>query len=712
MTPLTPTNSPQPETSPEPVQKFHFLRANKRPILSFGSAIVVGYFAAPFFFKAPVTETVLPSTLPTETGILIPASSVMTLRSTPAASIPITGQVKLVANVTGKAPVGGAVARWLVEPGQKVQKGQGVVEISTGRAIRPAPAAEASQTLAEKQQINAANDQLELAQKLSTAQSQLRAAKERVANAQEKVGEARQLIKRLQNGETVTAQPTRTRKRIVKRTVTPAQPADASPSAPSADEIKAQAALKTAQRNADAAQTSQRQAEAAAKGAERAFASSKAAAKDAEKRLTLTEAAFDDGKVSGADVHESRIAVDDANVAVKAAESMLDPTKREADAQKKNAAAALAQLDDAKKALDAAKSQNKTRVAVAPTPEIVEEVVEEVIPDSTSSEPASAISIIDASKMAQAALAESKAAAREADRLTSQVESYRRQAHSSNTEIEQASQGLMRAQQRVLDSVPRPQFTVCEAPNSGTIVWISRMASEVGVGDSVFGVAANQRFKALMQVDTPVWKNIKIGQIVSGSLGKIKPQANLPMLAPSVGGATYSPVVSKEVSLNIKVTKVTPPTAPDTSAEVEGDIEVISGTSSSLDAGKVLAVSLPSDQKTNILSVPEGAVQTVSGKSYVAILSELPEPAATPAAVADENSGAAASGVKEIPTEPKGESYLLEWKPVEVGAKKGGVQEIRSGVQMGTRIVSNILSLLPQVDLDPKSTSIVTVSDI
>jgi len=637
---------------------------------------------------------------------------VMTLRAAPAASIPITGQVKLIANVTGKAPIGGAVARWLVEPGQKVQKGQGVVEISSGQATRPASAAEASQSAAEKQQINAANDQLELAQKLSTAQSQLRAATERVAKAQDKVSEARQLIKRLQDGETVTAPQTRTRKRVVKRTVTPAQTTESSPSAPSADEIKAQAALKTAQRNADAAQASQRQAEAAAKGAERAYAASKAAVKDAEKRLTLTEAAFDDGKVSGADVHESRIAVDDANVAVKAAESMLDPTKREADVQKKNATAALAQLDDAKKALDAAKSQNKTRVAVAPTPEVIEEVVEEVVPDSTSTEPASAISIIDASKMAQEALAESKAASREADRLTSQVESYRRQAHFSNNEIEAASQGLMRAQQRVLDSVPRPQFTVCEAPNSGTIVWISRMASEVGVGDSVFGVAANQRFKALMQVETPTWKNIKIGQIVSGSLGKIKPQAHLPMLSPTVGGATYSPVVSKEVSLNIKVTKVTPPSAPDTTAEIEGDIEVISGASSSLDAGKVLAVSLPSEQKTDIMSVPEGAVNPFGGKNYVAILTELPEPIVTPTEAASETPSDSAAKPSETPAEPKGESYLLEWKPVEVGAKKGGVQEIRSGVQMGTRIVSNILSLLPQVDLDPKSTSIVTVSDI
>jgi multidrug efflux pump subunit AcrA (membrane-fusion protein) len=704
MTQLSPTNIPNPELLPAPVQKFQFLRTNKRPILSFGGALIVGYFIAPLMFKSPVGSSP-EEVLSTDSGFSIPASSVMTVSSTPSAVIPITGEVKLIATVTGKAPVGGAVARWLVEPGQKVEKGQGILEISSGEAVRPAPAAEVSQTRAEKAQINAANEQLELAQRLARAQSQLRAAKERVANAQEKVGQARQIIQRLQNGEDVV-QPAQIRKRVVKRSVTPSQSVEHSPSP---EELKAQASLKAAQRIADAARASQIQAEAEAKNAERAIATTKTAVKNAERRLALTEEAFADGRVSGADVHESRVAIDEANTAVKVAEARVEPAKREAENQQRNVTAALAHLDEAKKALAQAKSQSKTVIAAAPTPEIIEEVIEEVIPE-TSSAPASPISFAEASRMAQAALAESQAASREADRLTAQVETYRKQAHATNAEIRDASDSLLEAQQRVLDSVPRPRFTICSSPHSGTIVWISRMASEVGPGDNVFGIASDNKFKAMLKVNSPAWKTIKIGQLVSGSLGKTKQPSVANTLAPRVEGATYVPSANKEVSLNVKVTKIVPPTAPDEPATVEGDIDVLSGASSSLDNGKVLSVSLPANQKSGAIRVPASAVWEKDGRSFVVTLS--PQPKAEPSPTLAPVTGTSSPQVTPSLEEPEGDNYLLKWKEVEVSAKIGNEKEIRGGVQLGTQIVSDILSLLPQIELDPKFTSPVTVTDI
>jgi multidrug resistance efflux pump len=706
MTQISPTNTINPESPQSSGQKFQFLRANKRPILSFGSALIVGYFITPLMLKAPLQESST-DVISSDSSFLIPASSVMTVRSSPSSIIPTTGEVKLIATVTGKAPVSGAVARWLVEPGQKVEKGQGILEISSGSAVRPAPAAEASQSRAEKAQINAANEQLELAHKLSRAQSQLRAAKERVSNAQEKVGEARQIIQRLQSGEEVI-EPVRIRKRIVKRSVTPTQQTE--PTA-TPEEVKAQAALKTAQRAADAARASQIQAEAEAKNAERAVANSKTAVKNAEKRLALTEEAFADGRVSGADVHESRVAVDEANTAVKVAESKVEPAKREAEQQQKIASVALAALDEAKRTLAQAKLHSKTNVAAAPTPKIVEEVIEEVDPETTSQTSTNTISFEEASRMAQAALAESQAASREADRLTAQVETYRKQAHTSNSEIKEASDGLLEAQQRVLDSVPRPRFTICNSPHSGTIVWISRLASEVGTGDNVFGIASNNQFKAIMKVNTPAWKSVKIGQIVSGSLGKPTHPSTptLPISSPTVGGATYIPTASKDVSLKVKVTKITPPTSPDTPAVIEGDIDVLSGNKSNLDAGKVLSVSLPADQKAGSIRVPARAVWEKDGRSFVVTLSPRPKAEPTPTSIPiKEGTEVDAESVEE----PAGEEYLLQWKEVEVSAKLGNEKEIRGGVALGTQIVSDILSLLPNIELDPKFTSTVTVTDV
>ena len=688
---LSPANSPS-----------RFSQSKWRPAMACGGAFLIGYLAMPQLFK--VRGAVAETAAPTSAAVVIPASAVMSVRPAKASATQIRGEVKLVANVTGKSPVGGAIARWLVEPGAKVSKGQPVVEISSGQATRPAPTAEIRQTQAEKQQIQAANEQLELAQKMANAQTRLRLAQDRVLRAQEKVGEARTLIRRLQSGDSVSAPsvaPAKIRKKVVKRTV------PAKENAPSGEEIRAASALQSARNAAEAAQSAHSRAVAELKGVEKSVASSKSAIKDAEKRLALTETAFEEGKLSGADVHESRVALDEAQSAAKNSEGKIEAAKREVEAKAKLLASANAELETAKQ--EAARARG---ARPASQPEIVTEEVVEVEVDAPQApqrvENSPGISFDGASRMAQRALEESRAATREAEKLTREVASYRAQAHASNLEIEEAAQRLMQAQQKVLDSVPRPQIAVCQAPQNGTVVWISRLATEVGRGDSVFGMAANARYKAQLRVAAPAWKNMKVGQIVPATIGRNSENVSLaPAPAPEVRGATYSPVPIKPMMLNIAITKITPPAenaADKTMALVEGEIQMLSNTEATLSAGEILLATLPLSGKVGALRVPERAIFEENGAHFVATLS--------PTAGETNASTAPTATAQPLAPQPEGEIYTLRWVEVQAGKVAAGEREIRASIPMGTRIVGDVLTLLPQVELDPKLTAQVMVSHI
>jgi hypothetical protein len=109
------------------------------------------------------------------------------------------------------------------------------------------------------------------------------------------------------------------------------------------------------------------------------------------------------------------------------------------------------------------------------------------------SEDSGSLSLDAAQKMALDALEESRRARREADRMQARVDEYNRQVKASRRQFQGAAESLQEAQQQVLNSVPRPRFTSAYAPASGTVVWISRLAREVGRGDAVFGLSRGQR---------------------------------------------------------------------------------------------------------------------------------------------------------------------------------------------------------------------------
>ena len=78
-----------------------------------------------------------------------------------------------------------------------------VLELSTGPTSRPATGAEREQNSAESAQIAAVHQQEDLNKRMDTARAQLNEAQIRVAAARHRLLLARQLVLKVQNGETV-----------------------------------------------------------------------------------------------------------------------------------------------------------------------------------------------------------------------------------------------------------------------------------------------------------------------------------------------------------------------------------------------------------------------------------------------------------------------------------------------------------------------------
>ena len=188
-----------PDYSVPPTRLEQLKASNWRPVAVFAGALLVGGLLAPLVI-APANPGAKVAAV-SSWELSLPASSTMLTALSAAPGAPLRGQVAPVADITGKAPVGGAVARWVVEPGARVEAGQPVVQISSGAASAPALPGETKQIEAEQQQTAAADDQLALSQRLTQTQQKLATAQLRVEQAQQNIGQTRALIARLRAGE-------------------------------------------------------------------------------------------------------------------------------------------------------------------------------------------------------------------------------------------------------------------------------------------------------------------------------------------------------------------------------------------------------------------------------------------------------------------------------------------------------------------------------
>ena len=607
----------------------------------------------------------------------MPLASTTVLQPSAAPGRTLRGRVSLVADITGKAPVGGAVARWKVEPGARVQTGQAVVQISSGAASAPPLPGESKVIAAEKQQTAAADDQVALSQRLTDTQTRLAAAQQRVERAQTKVADARELIARLRVGDGGAALPAPVAPKI-KANKTRATPQLAS----------ARAKSRAAQSELESTKSQLARARADLSAAQKSLAPLQAKVSDAQKSATTIEGKFDGGEGSMADIQVAR--------------NTLAEAKSTLDSATKRVETLLGQVPPLEKQLvvksSAAESARQIEAALAAkTPGDTEA--------PATSPQAPAISLDDAAKQVSAAVAESRAAAKEADRLRALVTQYQGQATNTNERVATATQTLQNVPVVSTAPVPRVRFTEATAPASGIVVWIATLAREVGAGQSVFGLSSGHRFIARFEDRSDSWKDARVGQTVSALLAPPAPALQAatsgaapadapPSSATATTATNATPMAERpapitaanSTEVSVRLTRIAPPERAGQPAILEG--EIAPGAGATAGPNWRLLASLPDPKAPAVLAVPNSALVERGNAVWVATIEAAPAVTATPTGTPSAATGEIAAG-------------QLQWQKVEVSAQPGALREIKSGLRAGQRIVTDPLPLL--ADVPPES---------
>ena len=717
-----------PEKAPDysvPTTKLEQFRTSKwRPISAFAGAVLFGSILIPLLIQNANPRATTAATSSWE--LALPASSTMLTELSAAPGEPIRGKISPVADITGTAPTGGAVARWVVQPGTSVKAGEPVVQISSGAASAAPLPGETRQIEAENQQTAAADDQLDLSKQLTTTQQKLAAAQDRVERAQDNISKARATIAGLRNGGAAPALPAPVPRR--KR-------------ASSSNSSKSDAKVVAASGAVDDAQSAYNDTKsqlASARGdlssGQKALAPLQSKVDDAQANVKTIEGKFDGSLASASDVQAARSARDNAKSTLKSASDRLESAQKAIPNLESKLGARESALEDAKRAQRGAIANSNTSAPAdssdaandAPAPK-------SPVADGNSDDK---MSVEQAGKMVDDALAESRAATKEADRLRAQIDSYQSKAQKSNQRIASATQSLENAQEhsqsQMVQSVPRVHFTAASAPASGVVVWIATLAREVGRGQSVFGMSSGKTYRARFEDRTNNWKNARVGQVVNALLAPpaapvaptvapaIAPVAAtktpstndagsppMPILVSPASGAATPAVAAVAAAtptpqldannaaqqgatpVKVRLTRIAPPERAGDPAVLEG--ELVSQSNAAGPNYRLLA-SLPSVGAPNILAVPDSALVQRDGAWMVAVIEPNARPAAevTPAAMQTP----APEATPEVTAEaPMG---TLSWRKVEVGASDGIMRRVNSGLKQGERIVTDPLPLIAQ----------------
>ena len=689
-----------------PPTKLEQLKSsNWRPVAAFAGALLVGGLLMPLVIgggKAPENTQAVSSW-----ELALPASSTMVTQLSAAPGAPIRGQISPVADITGHAPTGGAVARWSVQPGTSVRAGQDVVQISSGAASAAPLPGESRQIQAEEQQTAAADDQMDLAKRLTSTQQKLAAAQSRVEAAQQNIAKTRAIIANLRAGDAATG-----------AVATPPAPRrKASSSSLSGEKIAAaRAATKNAQASFNSTKAQLDTARADLSAAQKSLAPLQSRLDDAQKNVTAIEAKFDGSLASASDVQAARSARDNAKSTLKSATLRLENAQKQIPTLEKQLATRERAADDARRAQNAV-------IAAAPDQSNADDSPAPVANNNASN---NAMSVEDAANLVDAALAESRAATREADKLRAQIDAYQAQAQQSNQRITRATEQLqnaqLRAQSQVVQSVPRVRFTAATAPASGVVVWIATLAREVGAGQSVFGIASGKKYRARFEDRTDGWKNARVGQIVNALLAPPtqtpapavatpapKPSASdagsppMPVLVAPAPASSPAQAATRAPELNgsnavqqgatpvkVRLTRITPPASAGAPAILEGELV---GANGSAGPNSRLLASLPNANAPTILAVPDSALVQRDGAWMVAVIESeaQPQTEVTPA-----------SDQKAAPNEaqPVG---ILAWREVQVGEGDGIARRVKVGLKAGERIVTDPLPLIAQAPPESKT---------
>ncbi|PQV65281.1 hypothetical protein B1R32_10119 [Abditibacterium utsteinense] len=713
MSPVTPTPlAPRAQKA-----RFSFKDSPWRPAVCCAGALGIGLSLAPLMLRPQAVRVEEEAA----SEIVLPQESTLVVTPTLPPGALLRGQIRLVADVLGRAQVDGEVARHLVETGTRVQRGDAVLEISSGVATRAVPLSESRQNRAEQGQIAAADAQTALSQKIAAAQTRLRDAQQRVGRSQTQVGAARDIVRRLQNGAVVASaeipapfrgespqiEPFRLdkpRKRRLRRAARPAEAVN-------------RAALRQAEAAREVAKNSGRELQSAQKtliDAQNSVREADDKLQSTLKNVTDVEARFGAKKASGADVETARDAQKQAQQAVNSADKALLAAKAEVVKREKSAATAQSNADSA--ASQAAKSLSAARLDLdAGATSNEENSAEPVAPESSEERVKSGrVTLDQAIRFAGVALDESRRASRDAERIHAQIEGYQSQVTNSQSRVESATQNLVSAQQKVLDSVPRPRFTASYAPADGVVMWISRLAREVGAGQAVFGLARGEKVAAHFEDKSGLWRSVKKdatlpafvvdpSSVATASVGT----ANTPDAKPTSSiqtGAGANSVTSGKPStkadalsagfpVEVKITEIESPAAPGAAATLTAEVHGAPGTggAASLRAGAAVLIPMPRPHQKATLSVPISALMQRGGVTYLAVLSPM-KAEERPISASFPLKNDAPQKMKAAATEAadaeQSQKFHLGWQRVETGRSDGLRLEITAGLQAGTRVVA------------------------
>lgn len=415
--------------------------------------------ATPLIFQLSAT---LPVTPLSGSSSILPVSSTFVVKSVHHSQpLVLRGRLEALAGKSVTAPISGLVARILVQPGQVVAAGQPVAMISDQAAPAVDQAKVAVQQQAESAQESAARQQAILQGKLEQEQQLLKAAHQRVALASGRLTNARDLLQRMQNGEKITSSEL-----IAAGAQTPTSNTKQAPSS--------QASQSTSEAT-HAVDVNQQQADQAAKNAAQKW-------QVLHVLLMRQTAAKNASTSNGNNVN----AVD-----------TTAPSQADIDNARQNAQKAQAEADSARqKAFVLLQRLNRDAANNSATPQ--------------SAGGGNLITLADATRIAHAALQESKDALAQADAIQSQIKRYQTPVKAASNRITAATSNLENAQRSLFDNPARVQMTPVVASSAGVVQTVQPLATQVNVGDEIATVAPEKLLQLELRDSTGLWRQLRL----------------------------------------------------------------------------------------------------------------------------------------------------------------------------------------------------------
>ena len=665
---------------------------------------------------APITRTMTPAVKEAQ---LVSAADTLLIKANAGATYSILrGTMRAAGTVTGQAPMSGQVSRVMFKVGQNVQVGDRILTL-TGGPIAAAPrGVERQQDRAEAAQVAAVKGQQSVANQISGAQASYNEAKLRVEAAEKRLGAARAVLSRLRNGEQIPlpasahnnsqmgaksgARKRARRKSASKVTVS----ADPQRAAAQRERDAAIAAGVKAQKVADAATAAAKAAFGAAASTDDVVRTKRARVESARAALREVENQFAAGKNKASDVDTARgelasaqAEADDALDKTKNARETSNRLEREAESARKvsgqaadRAAAALQKLQLFAATPGATANSQDTPAPIATT-------------EATPASGSRLMTARDAVDLVRAAIEESETAARNARKWKLQIDSYGDKVKKTSQRIEDSSEQLMKAQQRVMDVTIERNLSVVRAPATGVIQSIANVADNVESGAPLVKIGSGRGMEVVFSDTSGLWRRLKPGMTLTAiarSPQKATPTAEKIATATKTSAPTPLPV-PVEIPVVLKVNDINAPEAkvetktrksdarksddkksPDKAepALIRADIELAPGTKARLKNGMGVLCSLPTANAQSAIRIPAPAIWRDGNQAMVAVLEPVAPPITPVTQISD-------------PIAPNAQinaaMFRVQWRPVALIAQSAGQsgaqRAVLSGLQPGDRIL-------------------------